>query len=572
MRAACPAPGPDWVDQWRALHGTGWLMDWAELENTTALVIDGSFMTRQITVSLLNDIGVGMVFQAPKPEDGRRMMEGQVFDFVMCDYDFPHSLMTGQSLLDDLRASKLLPLSTVFFMVTSESSYTKVAEAVESALDNYLLKPYSPSSLTERIYECRRRKLALKPLFDAMDVEEYERALEICEQLVSARARYWLFAARVGAEVAINLGKWQRAQQLYDLVIEANALPWARLGVANVCAASGDINKGQGVLEALVADNPSYVDAYDLLGRMHIERGALEEALGAFRQATSLTPGSLSRLQKHGQLAFLAHEADEAAQMLERAAALGLNSKLFDPQCLVLIAMLRFDKGDSAALKRYRDLLQSLIERNPSNYRLNRFAELIDVMRHLLNKKLSQAVERVNRFAERIDEPEFDFELACDFLGVLDRLVTLEVGLPNYELWTRAVATRFCVSRTATEILLHFGDVIEGEEAINEGFATVTQLAQGAMARAIDGAASEAGRLLVVHAEKTHNARIVELAILLIRKYEVQFEDAAQLLEKLETIRAAYCSLGTRAALGSLAPPPATMIAPRSMPPVSAPG
>jgi CheY-like chemotaxis protein len=517
-----------------------------DLLTTTALVIDGSSLSRTVAVGLLNDIGVGMVFQASRPEEGRRMMETQVFDFVLCDYDFAGSPMTGQALLDDLRASKLLPLATVFFMVTGEASYSKVAEAVESALDNYLLKPYSPSALAARIRDCRDRKVTLKALFDAVDAERYADVIARCEALADERGRYWQFAARIGAEVALRTGAWQRAERLYEQVLAVNYLPWARLGIANARFVAGESDRAQELLSALVGASPAFVDGYDALGRLCLERGAIDDALSALRMASQLTPGSVSRLQRHGLAAFLVHEGEESSLALERATALGVNSKLFDHQSLMLLALLKFDDNDAPALRRYRDILQNLVDRSAAHYRLTSYVELFEILRLMLNDKMPAALEAVSEFALRIDEPRFDFELACAFLGVLDRVIGQEVALPRYAGWASRMALRFCVSRGSSEILLRFVDVVEGEEAINEGFAQVNRLSQSAMA----GDPVVAGRQLVEYAEETYNARIAELAALVIRQHESEFPDAPELLERVETLRTQYCapSLQTGAA------------------------
>ena len=61
----------------------------------------------------------------------------------------------------------LLPYTTVFLMISGEASYDKVAEAAESALDGYLLKPYTASALGERLKQARHRKRELGAIFGA---------------------------------------------------------------------------------------------------------------------------------------------------------------------------------------------------------------------------------------------------------------------------------------------------------------------------------------------------------------------------------------------------------------------
>ena len=93
-----------------------------------ALVASGNPTQRSLQASTLRDMGVGVVVQASRIEDVRRLIDGDPFDIVLCDYHFDQSSMTGQDLLDELRASHALPYATVFIMVTGEASYAKVAE------------------------------------------------------------------------------------------------------------------------------------------------------------------------------------------------------------------------------------------------------------------------------------------------------------------------------------------------------------------------------------------------------------------------------------------------------------
>ena len=90
---------------------------------------------------------MGTVVQSSRPQDARKVLEHATFDIVLCDYHFEHCEYSGQDLLDDLRRGQLLPYFTTFVMVTGEASYNKVAEAAESALDSYIVKPYTAVSL-----------------------------------------------------------------------------------------------------------------------------------------------------------------------------------------------------------------------------------------------------------------------------------------------------------------------------------------------------------------------------------------------------------------------------------------
>jgi DNA-binding response OmpR family regulator len=114
------------------------------------------------------------VMQAARAVDARRQLEFRSFDFVLCELHFADEASSGQDLLDDLRRNQLLPFSTIFIMITGEATYARVAEAAESALDGYLLKPHKAVHLGERLRQARIRKVSLQGIFSAIEAEDFE--------------------------------------------------------------------------------------------------------------------------------------------------------------------------------------------------------------------------------------------------------------------------------------------------------------------------------------------------------------------------------------------------------------
>ena len=321
-----------------------------DLHDARARVIDGNPRSRSILVSQLKEFGVGTIVQCSRLVDARTKLEMGTFDVVICEHYFEREELTGQDLLDDLRRNQLLPFFTVFVMVTSESSYSKVAEAAESALDAYLLKPHTAMGLVKRIYQARKRKMALKDIFTAIEAEDFELAGQLCKQRFESRKPFWLYAARIGAELMLRSGHLSEAQQLYEAVVEAKTLPWAKLGVARAQLEAGYPQRATTTLESLIETDPGYTDAYDVMGRAQFELGNFQNALATFKMSTKLTPASVNRLLKHGMMAWYAGEREEGIELLDRATRIGLDSKMYDPQALVLLAFARLDDNDQRRL------------------------------------------------------------------------------------------------------------------------------------------------------------------------------------------------------------------------------
>jgi CheY-like chemotaxis protein len=522
-----------------------------EVQACRALVIDSNPTSRSTLINMLRDIGVGHVAQSSRVEDARRELENRVFDIVVCDYHFDNSTISGQELLDDLRRAQLLPYSTVFVMVTGECSYVKVAEAAESALDSYLIKPHTSAALEERVLQARYRKKVLKSIFEAIEASDFALAARLCMARFEARGEFWLYAARIGAELFLRINDHKSAQALYAAVHESKALPWAKLGLARSELEAGQIPKATRILESLIAEQPSYADAYDVMGRVQLEQGNLAAALDTYRESSMVTPQSITRLQKQGMLAFFMDQTDEAVNALDRTVRLGLSSKMFDCQSLVLLAMLYFDKRDAKEFKRIYALMELTVERRPDSVRLQRFLRTATVFQRLIARKVGECVSVARELASDLRREDFDYEAATNMLAMLSRLRRTEVQLPDAEAWVSDVAQRFCVSKASCEMLCSAAGNDEVYAAlIRGGQHDISTMAEKAMTHSVTGSPGAAVEALLLKGSETLNAKLIELAGAVLHRHVAKIDNNEAIRLKIDELKRRFCTKGTQVSLG----------------------
>lgn len=508
---------------------------YSDIKECRALVVEGNPTSRSILVSQLRDFGVGTVTQVSRAVDARRALEYREYDIVLCEQHFHGSAYSGQALLDDLRRAGLLPFSTVFVMITSEASYDKVAEAAESALDSYLLKPHTATVLGDRLLKARHRKKVLKPIFDAMAADDYDLAARVCLERFAQRGDYWIYAARIGAEVLLRLGRHTDAQKLFEAVIACQALPWAKLGVARAQADAGQPQAAIQTLEALTSDNPGYTDGYDVLGRIYLEQGELEKALDIFRLASQSTPGSIARLQKQGMLAFYLGQTDEAAAKLDRAAFLGTGSRMFDPQSLVLLGYTRFRQGDAKGLQRCVDQMEQALEGQASSERLRRFAAVLRILSLMRTKKLAEVVAGLRQLMAQVHLESFDVEAGCNALALLSQLSASELGLEHADTWVDHIALRHATSRVTAELLARATSAHPAYgERIQHSYRDILTMAQNAMKHTLQSQPGAAVQSLIADGQRTFNARLMETARLTLQRYRADIDNAAELAATID--------------------------------------
>ena len=111
------------------------------------LVVDDSATMRRILVNSLQRIGFPDTVEA---EDGQQALEkfDASISFVITDWNMP--VMSGIELARTLRAhgnGKTVPI----LMVTTRSVREDIVTAVEAGVNSYIVKPFTPQVLKEKI-------------------------------------------------------------------------------------------------------------------------------------------------------------------------------------------------------------------------------------------------------------------------------------------------------------------------------------------------------------------------------------------------------------------------------------
>lgn len=521
-----------------------------DIQQAKSLVIDGNPASRSALVAMLKEAGVGKVEQCSKVADARRLLEARSFDIVLCEYDFPGESMSGQDLIDDLRLAQLLPLSTVVVMLAGEAAHAQVAEAAEAALDAYAIRPYTEQALRESLAEARQRKRVLKPILDKVQDKQYAEAAELCQTVYKSRGLGWVHAARIGAELMLDLGEAHAATKMLETVLATTALPWARMGIARTQYKAGSLNNARRTLENLLSEQPGYVDAYDVMGRVLLDQGDSIGAIEALRRACALSPGSVARLQKFGVLAFYYGNPADAIDALHWATSIGLASKAHDMQGVVLLAALQYDRRDTRQLALTQAMMKRVLRDAPGSARLNRFASVLECLHLLASGRVQDAAVHVRKMLASAAQPQFDFEAACNLLMLLARLYAEDASLGDIEQPMTALAQRFAVSKTACDMMVsaaRYQDKLTGP--IRLGHAHINAMTEAAVSLSAEGKPNQAVLELMSQSEQTLNSKLLDLAAHMLQRHRSAIPNALQLQERIDALRTRYHSYGTQVRL-----------------------
>lgn len=111
-----------------------------------ALVVDDSMTFRRIVIKSLAEIGITDYVEAGDGEEALAATKAAPFDVILLDWNMPR--LTG---IDTVRALRGEGNKTPIIMVTTEAEKTRVIEAIRAGVNDYLIKPFTPQQLGEKI-------------------------------------------------------------------------------------------------------------------------------------------------------------------------------------------------------------------------------------------------------------------------------------------------------------------------------------------------------------------------------------------------------------------------------------
>jgi len=321
-----------------------------ELASQRVLIVDRHADARSALRVTLSALGIASVRNATTAREALRLAGASRFDLILADYLLDNGL-DGQQLLEELRQQRLIPLASVFMIVTGERSYQSVVSVAELAPDDYLIKPFSADQLQSRLLHAMAKKRFLARIYAHLENDAFTDALAACTGLLTEKSEFLLDALRLQGEILNALGRYDEAAAVYRQTLAEHVAPWARMGLALALRGRGDLAEATTLAQAVVNEFPQFLAAYDLLADLRERSGDLPAAQAVLLAAASRSPNNAMRQRRVGEVALRNKDLDGAekafGKVLERVR--GTSLKRIDDYASLARVML--DKGNAAGAR-----------------------------------------------------------------------------------------------------------------------------------------------------------------------------------------------------------------------------
>lgn len=289
------------------------------------LIVDDFESFRLSMREMLRSFGAEKIESHAKASPAIQFCAYNHVDVVLCDFNLGDG-KNGQHILEELRHKKLLKRSSIFLMITAETSKEMVMGAREYQPDAYLTKPINRAMLMKRLDALVSQRTALLPVNREIDRENYPEAISLCLKYLTTQPRYKTWLMKTLADLYYQLGDFSHALKIYEDVLNQRDLSWANLGRGRVLVATGHYDDAADALNALVEKHPDYMEAYDLLAEALERKGKPAQAQKILEKASELSPNALLRQKQLASLAASNQDLSTASEAWRKTVSLGIHS------------------------------------------------------------------------------------------------------------------------------------------------------------------------------------------------------------------------------------------------------
>ena len=113
-----------------------------------ALVVDDSAVMRKVLIGALSRANIVDVDQAADGAEAVAAVEKCEYGLILMDWNMPN--MLG---IDAVRAIRAAGKTVPVIMVTTEAEKSRVIDALKAGANNYVIKPFEPTTIVTKIQE-----------------------------------------------------------------------------------------------------------------------------------------------------------------------------------------------------------------------------------------------------------------------------------------------------------------------------------------------------------------------------------------------------------------------------------
>ncbi|KAB8029083.1 tetratricopeptide repeat protein [Fluviispira multicolorata] len=259
------------------------------------LIIDESDSFRDIISMGLKSLGFKNIIKSPTSHLAYGNLITRKIDFVISELNL--DAMSGIDLLKEIREDRKIGLMP-FLMMSTEITKDQIAMLAEYEIDGFIKKPFTFQMLVEKIPVC---------LNHYNDPTNKEYFFSQAKKLLAQK-------------------NYQQAFNTYETLL--NSYPQsarACVGLSHCYRGFNDFERAEYFCRKAIDNNKLYVQGFDEMGKICIDRNMIDQAIYFFKRAVFLSPKNPVRYESITNTLIEKQRFKEAEEFLEDASLVGID-------------------------------------------------------------------------------------------------------------------------------------------------------------------------------------------------------------------------------------------------------
>ncbi|MFW8589497.1 response regulator [Glaciecola sp. 2405UD65-10] len=266
-----------------------------DYSNKRCLIVEDRRPFLMLMRGLVNSLGATKVTTELSAESAIKICKSVKFDIIICDLHLGNNRKNGFEFLEEIRKLHLIRPSTVFIMVSGDSTRSMVLGSLEKQPDDYLIKPFSQAQLNARVSRAISRRIALSALYSQIDHQKYALSIETCKHFLATEPRYKNHLLQIIVQLFWKTEQYDDAQQILASILKQREVQWALCSMAKTLLLKGLYEDAINTAKRAIDTSKNNVEAYDILADAYLQYNKKPEALKFIQEALSLSPLSINR-------------------------------------------------------------------------------------------------------------------------------------------------------------------------------------------------------------------------------------------------------------------------------------
>ena len=284
-----------------------------ELENQlhSALIIEQQSLAQSHIKYSLQNLRFERIDFVDRAHLAIEALKKNRYQLVLCAYELNKG-SDGFQLFEKIQKLNLIGPTTAFVFTSSEHDSQLTQSIVELNPDDFLIKPFTTKELETRLRRVLTRKLMLHTVFEALESNNYELALNEINTVIgdNENPKFMTLLMKLKGEILTRSKNWPQVEAFYSSVLKVKEFDWAELGLMESLINLGKVDDIDGRMQSLINKTTTQLTAHELMAQMHEQRNEFDAALKHINLAAEIAPRNIERQQHLVGLARITYDYD----------------------------------------------------------------------------------------------------------------------------------------------------------------------------------------------------------------------------------------------------------------------